>query len=71
MAGSFGFEADHYEISKKIGNLKLLPAVNHAATDTLVIADGFSCRTQIYDGTGRMGLHIAEVIALAYQLNYK
>jgi len=64
LAGSFGFERAHYEISMAIGERVLLPAVR-AAEDALVIADGFSCREQVLHGTGRRPLHAAEVIALA------
>jgi Fe-S oxidoreductase len=65
MAGSFGFEADHYDISVAIGEQRLLPAVREANADTLVIADGFSCRTQISELSGRDALHTAEVVRLA------
>ena len=67
MAGSFGFKQEHYEISLDIGNLVLLPAVRKAAKDTLVIADGFSCREQLRQATDRRGLHLAEVLHLAFQ----
>ena len=46
MAGSFGFEAEHYDVSVAVGERRLLPAVRDAAADTLVIADGFSCKTR-------------------------
>jgi FAD/FMN-containing dehydrogenase/Fe-S oxidoreductase len=62
MAGSFGFEREKYEISMKIGEQVLLPAVRSAAADTLIIADGFSCREQIAQCTNRRALHIAEVL---------
>ncbi len=65
MAGSFGFEADRYETSMAIGELQLLPAVRKAASDCLVIADGFSCREQISQGTGRQAMHLAEVLKMA------
>jgi FAD/FMN-containing dehydrogenase/Fe-S oxidoreductase len=65
MAGSFGFERDHYAISQKVGELVLLPAVRAAARDTLVVADGFSCREQIAQATGRRALHLAEVLWMA------
>jgi FAD/FMN-containing dehydrogenase/Fe-S oxidoreductase len=66
MAGSFGFEAgDHYDVSLKEGERVLLPRVREAGTDTLVVADGFSCRTQIQQGAGRRGLHLAEVLGMA------
>jgi hypothetical protein len=53
MAGSFGFEADKYDLSVAIGELELLPAVRQAPPDWLIIADGFSCREQIAQGTPR------------------
>jgi hypothetical protein len=65
MAGSFGFEPEKYELSMKIGERKLLPAVREASGDTLVVADGFSCRTQIEQGTHRRALHLAEVLRMA------
>ena len=65
LAGSFGFEADHYDVSMACGERVLLPAVREAAGDALVVADGFSCRTQIEHGTGRRALHVAEVLKLA------
>jgi FAD/FMN-containing dehydrogenase/Fe-S oxidoreductase len=65
MAGSFGFEHDKYEISAAIGELELLPAVRQAPADWLIIADGFSCREQIAQGTNRQALHLAEVIQMA------
>jgi FAD/FMN-containing dehydrogenase/Fe-S oxidoreductase len=67
MAGSFGFERDKYEVSAAIGELELLPAVRQAPNDWLVIADGFSCREQIAQGTGRHALHLAEVLQMALQ----
>ncbi|HLB89303.1 MAG TPA: FAD-linked oxidase C-terminal domain-containing protein, partial [Terriglobales bacterium] len=65
MAGSFGFEADKYEVSLAIGELELLPAVREAASDCVIIADGFSCREQIAQCTDRHALHLAEVIQMA------
>jgi len=62
MAGSFGFKREHYGISQQIGELVLLPAVRRAPPDTLIVADGFSCRQQIEQGTQRRALHIAEVL---------
>jgi len=67
MAGSFGFEADKYDVSVKIGERALLPAVRNAAADTLIITDGFSCYQQIEGLTGRRALHIAEVLQMAIQ----
>jgi FAD/FMN-containing dehydrogenase/Fe-S oxidoreductase len=65
MAGSFGFEADHYDVSMKVGERVLLPAVRQTPEDRLIIADGFSCEEQIRQGTGRKALHLAEVIQMA------
>ena len=66
LAGSFGFEAAHYGISIACGEHALLPSVRAAPKDALVIADGFSCSTQIEQGgTGRRALHLAEVLRLA------
>ena len=65
MAGSFGFHDEHYEISAAIGELELLPAVRSAPDDWLIIADGFSCREQIAQGTDRHALHLAEVLQMA------
>ena len=65
LAGSFGFERDHYEVSMACGEQRLLPAVRGAAADDLVVADGFSCRTQIAHGTGRRALHLAQVLRQA------
>jgi hypothetical protein len=65
MAGSFGFEADKYDISVTIGELELLPGVRHAPPDWLIIADGFSCREQIAQGSHRHALHLAEVLQMA------
>jgi Fe-S oxidoreductase len=62
LAGNFGFEAGHYEVSMACAEQALLPAVRNAAPHTLVLADGFSCRTQIYHGTGRRALHLAEAL---------
>jgi len=67
MAGSFGFERDKYEVSQAIGELELLPAVRKAPKDWLIIADGFSCREQIAQGTGRHALHLAEVLQMAFE----
>jgi Fe-S oxidoreductase len=69
LAGSFGYEADHYGISMQIGERALLPAVRAAAADTLVVADGFSCRQQIVHATGRRALHIAQLLQIALHEN--
>lgn len=66
MAGSFGYEKDHYEISRQIGERVLLPAVRALAMNDYIVADGFSCRTQIADFcNGRKALHLAELLMLA------
>ena len=65
MAGSFGFEAEKYDVSVKIGERVLLPAVRNAPADTLIITDGFSCYQQIEGLTGRKALHITEVLQMA------
>ena len=67
MAGPFGFEKDKYEVSLAIGELELLPAVRSASPDTFIVADGFSCREQIAQCTGRQALHLAEVIQIALE----
>lgn len=65
MAGPFGFEREKYAISMQIGERELLPKVRAAGADTLIVANGFSCREQIAQATGRRPLHIAEVMRLA------
>jgi hypothetical protein len=65
LAGSWGFEGGHYDVSMACGDHAVLPAVRKADADTLVVADGFSCRTQIEHGAGRRALHLAEVLDLA------
>ena len=65
MAGSFGFEKSRYEVSVKVGEHELLPTVRNAAEDTLIIADGFSCREQIAQMTDRRALHLAQVVDMA------
>ncbi len=65
MAGSFGYEAEHYEISMKMAEASLLPAVRGAARDTLIVADGTSCRQQIEHGAGREALHAARLLEMA------
>ncbi len=67
MAGAFGFEREHYDLSVAVGNRALLPAVRAADRETMIVADGFSCREQIAQETGRRALHVAEVLALAMQ----
>jgi Fe-S oxidoreductase len=65
MAGAFGFEKEKYETSRAIGELELLPAVRSTPKDWLIVADGFSCREQIEQCTGRKALHSAEVLRMA------
>jgi FAD/FMN-containing dehydrogenase/Fe-S oxidoreductase len=67
MAGAFGYGADTIDVSLKMAELSLLPAVRKAEPDTLVIADGTSCRHQIRDGSGREALHAARVLALGLE----
>ena len=62
MAGSFGYEAEHIEVSKQMAELSLLPAIRKAP-DSWVVADGTSCRHQIADGTQRTAVHIAKILA--------
>ncbi|MBC7868380.1 MAG: FAD-binding oxidoreductase, partial [Gloeobacteraceae cyanobacterium ES-bin-316] len=64
MAGSFGYEEEHYNISQQIGELELVlfPAVRNAEEGTLIAASGTSCRHQIKDGTGKLALHPVEIL---------
>ncbi|MEO7931761.1 MAG: FAD-linked oxidase C-terminal domain-containing protein [Chthoniobacterales bacterium] len=62
MAGSFGYEAEHYDVSMKIGELVLLPTVRALPAEVIVAAPGTSCRHQIHDGTGRTAKHPAEIL---------
>ena len=63
LAGNFGVERGHYEVSVAVAELALLPAVRGAGPDTVVLADGFSCRTQLDQLAGRTGLHLAQLLA--------
>ncbi len=65
MAGSFGFDKEHYDLSIRMAELSLLPKIRAAASDTLIVADGTSCRHQIHDGAGREALHVARVLQAA------
>jgi FAD/FMN-containing dehydrogenase/Fe-S oxidoreductase len=65
MAGAFGYGADTIDVSLAMGELSLLPAVRKAGPDTLVVADGTSCRHQIHDGSGREAMHVARVLAMS------
>lgn len=63
MAGSFGYEKEHYEVSMQIGEQTLFPAVRKASEETVIAAPGTSCRHQILDGTGKMALHPVQIMA--------
>ena len=63
MAGAFGYETEHIDVSMKMGELALLPAVRSADADTLIVADGTSCRHQIHDGAARKAVHVVRVLA--------
>ena len=67
MAGAFGYGADTIDVSLAMGELSLLPAVRKADADTLIVADGTSCRHQIHDGAQREALHVARVLAMSLQ----
>jgi Fe-S oxidoreductase len=67
MAGPFGFDSMKYEVAQAIGERVLLPAVRAAAPDTLIVTDGFSCREQVVQSTGRRACHLAEVMQLALE----
>ncbi len=67
MAGAFGYEAEHYDISLQMAERRLLPAVRATSEDTLIVAAGLSCRQQIKHGTQRRALHPAEVLRDALQ----
>jgi FAD/FMN-containing dehydrogenase/Fe-S oxidoreductase len=65
MAGPFGFQKDKFDVSQAMGERVLLPAVRSAAPETLIVADGFSCREQVLQGTGKQAIHLAEVLKMA------
>jgi Fe-S oxidoreductase len=67
MAGAFGYHAEHYEVSMRMAEAGLLPAVRAAGLDTVVVADGTSCRHQIRDGAAREAVHAAVVLAAAVE----
>jgi Fe-S oxidoreductase len=67
MAGAFGYEAEHFAVSMRMAEASLLPAVRKAAADTIIVADGTSCRHQIHDGAGRAAVHVAQVLRSALQ----
>jgi Fe-S oxidoreductase len=62
MAGSFGYEKEHYKVSMQIGELKLFPAIRKTSQDTIIAANGTSCRHQIKDGTNRKALHPVTIL---------
>ncbi len=65
MAGSFGYEAEHFETSMSMGELTLFPAVRRAPESHVIVANGFSCRAQVRDGTGRRAVHVSELLGAA------
>jgi Fe-S oxidoreductase len=65
MAGAFGYNAETIEVSLAMGELSLLPAIRKADAAALIVADGTSCRHQIYDGTKREALHVARVLEMS------
>ena len=65
MAGPFGFDSDKFSVSQAIGERVLLPAVRKASDDTLIVTDGFSCREQVFQATGKRAFHLAEVLCPA------
>ena len=67
MAGSFGYASDSWEISRKMAEAALLPAVRQSPADTLIVADGTSCRHQIGLNTERKSLHVAQVLQMALE----
>jgi Fe-S oxidoreductase len=68
MAGSFGYEASHYDVSMRMAERSLLPAVRNAPPGALIVADGTSCRHQIEDGAKRGAVHVARVLESALQI---
>ena len=69
MAGAFGYATDTADVSVKMAELDLLPAVRNADANTMIVADGTSCRHQISDGSNREALHVAQVLAVALDKN--
>jgi len=69
MAGPFGFEKDKYAVSQAVGERVLLPAVRNTPENALIVSDGFSCREQIHQATGRRALHLAEALQLGMKKN--
>ena len=68
MAGPFGFQKDKFAVSQAVAERVLLPAVRNAAQETLIVTDGFSCREQILQGTGKRAIHLAEVLKMTLNL---
>ena len=68
QAGSFGYEADHYDVAMKVGEQVCFPRFGKRPPETLIVADGFSCREQVRHATNRWAMHPAEVLALALEL---
>jgi len=71
MAGAFGYEKEHYELSKKVGELVLFPDVRAASAEAIICAPGTSCRHHVKDGTGRITLHPAEVLFAALKVSHQ
>jgi FAD/FMN-containing dehydrogenase/Fe-S oxidoreductase len=69
MAGAFGYDAETIDVSLKMGELSLLPAVRKAPAEALIVADGTSCRHQIHDGAAREALHVSRVLAMSLETN--
>jgi Fe-S oxidoreductase len=67
MAGAFGYQSETYGVSQAMGELSLFPRLREAPDDTLIVADGFSCRHQIRDGAKRVALHVAEALDRALE----
>ena len=65
LAGNFGFERGHYDVSKAVAEDRMLPAIRAASSETVVVSDGFSCRTQIAQESGRQAVHLAELLRRA------
>ena len=65
MAGAFGFRKEHAEVSRRIGEMGVLPAFRRCGDDVTLVADGFSCREQVVQETGRRPRHLAEVLRAA------
>ena len=65
MAGAFGYQSETYDVSMKMAEASLLPAVREADSDTIIVADGTSCRHQIQDGTARNAIHVARLLEAA------